>query len=293
MTGASFTTSIVGDRRRLATLRRENRPPLMVIVALGFMALVIAAAVAGQLIAPHDPELTHLRLGLSAPSREYLFGTDQIGRDIFSRVIVGTWSTVSGPLVMAFGMVVLGGGLGIVAGYVGGWVDVVIGRYVDLMWSLPGLLVTIIIIGIVGGGYWGAVAVLIFLNATNDVRMFRAAALEQRGLPYVEAARMLGLGRRRIMARHIGPNVMPLLVTSFCLDFASSLTAMAGLAFLGFGLAPGQANWGTMVEEYRLFIFDNPWGSLLPTAMVVATAISMDLIGNWLYNRFTEKGASR
>lgn len=291
MTG--LTPADVVARPRFAAVRGLSRPPVMVIAAMVFMGVVVVCAAAGGLIAPHDPGQQHLSVGLSGPSGRYLFGTDEIGRDIFSRAIVGTWSSVSGPLVLAVGQLALGGATGILGGYVGGWVDVVIGRWVDLMWSLPGLLLTVIIIGVVGGGYWGAVGVLIFLNAPNDTRMFRAGALEQRGLPYIEAARTLGLSRRRIMARHVGPTIAPLFVTTFCLDFAGALTAMAGLAFLGFGLAPGAPNWGTMIEENRAILAQNPAGALLPAALVVATAVSMDLIGNWLHGTLTERGRSR
>jgi peptide/nickel transport system permease protein len=282
----------VSEARSMRTARRA-RPPVPVMLAMAFMLLVVAFALFGSLIEPKDPAEQHLLVGVTGPSSTYLFGTDEIGRDVLSRMIAGTWSSLSGPFVLAIGQLAIGGGLGILAGYVGGWVDVLIARWVDVMWSLPGLLVTLILIGTVGGGYWGAVGALIILNSSNDTRLFRAAALEQRGLPYVEAARTLGLPRRRIMVRHVGPNVLPLFVTNFFLDFASGLTAMAGLAYLGFGLAPGSPNWGTMIEENRLILFDNAFGSLLPTAMVVLVAVSMNELGNWLYTTMAERGKSR
>jgi peptide/nickel transport system permease protein len=282
----------VAEARGLHATRRAW-PPVVVMVAIGFMLLLVVFALFGSLIEPHEPGEQHLLVGVSGPSSTYLFGTDDIGRDILSRMIAGTWSSLSGPLVLALGQVTLGGGLGLLAGYVGGWVDVVIARWVDVMWSLPGLLVTLIVIGTVGGGYWGAVLSLIVLTASYDTRMFRAAALEQRGLPYIEAARTLGLPRRRIMVRHVGPNILPLFITNFFLDFASALTALAGLAYLGFGLAPGSPNWGTMIAENRLILFDNPFGSLLPTVMVILVAVSMNEIGNWLFALMTERGKSR
>jgi peptide/nickel transport system permease protein len=290
MTVLSPTDSPIADR--FASRRRE-RPPIPVMFAMLFTALLVICAILGGIVAPHDPDVEDLATGVTGIGGAHWFGTDDIGRDILSRAIAGTWSSVSGPLVLASGQLLIGGALGMTAGYLGGWVDTAIARYVDLMWALPGLLVTIMVIGIVGGGYWGAVGALIALNAANDIRLFRAAALEQRGLPYVEAARTLGLPRRRIVARHLTPNIMPLFVTSFMLDFAGALTAMAGLAFLGFGLAPGTANWGTMIGENRDILLTNPSACLLPTALVVLTAISMDLLGNWLYARMAERGKSR
>jgi peptide/nickel transport system permease protein len=279
-----------GPRLRFA---RGAWPPVSVMIGMGIIGVVVICALFGQWIAPMGADEQHLSVGATGPSSTYIFGTDEIGRDILSRTIVGTWSSVSGPFVLAFGQLAIGGAMGMLAGYVGGPVEAVINRWVDLMWALPGLLVTIILIGIVGGGYWGAVGALIILSAPNDTRMFRAATLEQRGLPYIEAARTLGLRRRRIVTRHVGPNILPLFVTTFCLDFAVALTSLAGLAFLGFGIAPGAANWGTMIEENRLIIFTNPAASLVPAAMVVLTAASMDLIGNWLFSIMTERGKSR
>jgi ABC-type dipeptide/oligopeptide/nickel transport system permease subunit len=265
----------------------------MVMAAIAFMVVIVICALFGKWLAPIDPDQQDLTLSVVGPSGDHLAGTDNIGRDILSRAVVGTWIAVAGPFVLAVGEVVLGAALGLLAGYVGGWVDTAIARYVDLMWSLPGLLVTIMIIGIAGGGYWGAVAVLIFLNASNDIRILRASALWQRGLPYIEAARVLGLPRRRIMARHVTPNMMPLVVTTFCLDFAGSLGTIAGLAYLGFGLTPGTPDWGTMIGENRYILFENPAASLLPTLLVAFTAISMSLIGNWLYDYIASRGRSR
>jgi peptide/nickel transport system permease protein len=286
------TIAEVTEARRLR-LPRRNLPPVTVLIGMALMAIVVIWAIFGSLITPHDPGQEHLSVGVSSPSGTYWLGTDEIGRDIFSRTIAGTWSSLSGPLVLTVGQLAIGGFLGMLAGYVGGWVDMVIARWIDVMWSLPGLLATIIVLGIIGGGYWGAVLALIILNCPNDTRMFRAAALEQRGLPYIEAARTLGLPRRRIMIRHVGPNVMPLFVTNFFLDLAAGLTAMAGLAYLGFGLAPGLPNWGTMINENRLILFDNPLASLFPAIMVVIVAISMNEIGNWLYTTMAERGKSR
>jgi peptide/nickel transport system permease protein len=283
---------VVAGPRRLRFARRAW-PPVTVCIAFAVMFVVVVCALFGDLIAPLDPNAQNLALSVTGPSSAHPAGTDEIGRDILSRTIAGTWSSVSGPLVIAIGQLLIGAAIGMLAGYVGGPIEALVNRWVDLMWALPGLLVTIIVIGIIGGGYWGAVGALIILNAPNDTRMFRAATLEQRGLPYIEAARTLGLRRRRIVMRHVGPNIFPLLVTTFCLDFAVSLQVLAGLAFLGFGIAPGEANWGTMIEENRLIIFDNPAASLLPAAMVVLTAVSMDLIGNWLYGRMTSRGSSR
>ena len=134
--------------------------------------------------------------------------------------------------------------LGIASGYFGGAIDMVIQRYVDFMFALPGLLIAIVVVGVVGGGYWLAVGVLSLLNFSGDVRIVRGAVIEQRPLPYVEAARTLGVPRRRIMYVHILRNIAAILFANAALDFALSLVALAGLAFLGLGSGLGLAGMG-------------------------------------------------
>jgi peptide/nickel transport system permease protein len=166
-------------------------------------------------------------------------------------------------------------------------------RTVDLMYALPALLVAIVVGGVLGGGYWIAIAILIVLFSPYDARLVRGATLEQRGLPYVEAARALGLSPRRIMFRHIWPNLLPLVVANTFLNFAFALVTLAGLSFIGIGVDPGTPDWGRMLAESRTLLFDNPWAALAPGAMLVATAVSMNLAGDWLYERLSDRGRSR
>jgi peptide/nickel transport system permease protein len=187
----------------------------------------------------------------------------------------------------------IGNAIGLVAGYRGGFADTVVMRTVDLMYALPALLVAIVVGGVLGGGYWVAIAILIVLFSPYDARLVRGATLEQRGLPYVEAARALGLPPRRIMFRHIWPNLLPLVVANTFLNFAFALVTLAGLSFIGIGVDPGTPDWGRMLAESRTLLFDNPWAALAPGAMLVVTAVSMNLVGDWLYERLSDRGRSR
>jgi peptide/nickel transport system permease protein len=198
-----------------------------------------------------------------------------------------------GPIIIALGAMVIGNTLGLIAGYKGGAVDATIMRWVDLMWALPGLLIAIVVVGVLGGGYWLAVALLILLTAPYDTRIVRGATLEQRPLPYVEAARTLGLRDRRIMVRHIWPNVLPLVVANTFLNFAFTLVTLSALSFLGLGVGPGTPDWGRMLAESRTLLFDNPWAALAPGLMLVITAASMNLIGDWLYEWMSDRGRAR
>src|SRR5262249_50733029 len=156
-------------------------------------------------------------------------------------------------------------------------------RWVDLMYALPGLLIAIVVVGVLGGGYWLAVLLLIVLTAPYDTRIVRGATLEQRPLPYVEAARTLGLRTRRIMVRHIWPTRLPLVIANPFLNFAFRLVTLWALAFLGLGVGPGPPDGGRMLAESRTLLFDTPAAALAPGGMIVITAASMNLIGDWLY----------
>jgi peptide/nickel transport system permease protein len=263
---------------------------VLVVAALGIVALAVLFAVAGALIAPFDPNVQHLRVGVTGPNARFLLGTDDLGRDIWSRVIVGARTALVGPLIITGGAFVLGNLLGILAGYVGGWVDAVIMRWVDLMWALPGILIAIVIVGVLGGGYLLAVALLVVVTTPNDARIVRGSALEQRGLVYVQAARTIGFGPGRIMLRHVWPNVLPVAVPNAFLNFAFSIVNLTALSFLGLGVSPQTPDWGRMLSDGRSLLFDNPLAAIAPATMIVLTAASVNLLGDVLFERLSRRG---
>jgi peptide/nickel transport system permease protein len=288
----SVVAVTAADARTLPVRRRWRASWVMGTCFL-LVAGVAAMAALGSRIAPYDPQVQDLAIVLSPPTGGHWLGTDALGRDVLSRVIAGARSALVGPLVIAAGSMVLGNLLGLLAGYRGGRVDAVIMRWVDLMWSIPGLLVIIVVEAALGGGYWLAVALLILLTVPFDTRVVRGATLEQTPRPYVEAARTLGLSDVRIMLLHIWPNVSPVAVANAFLVFASSFVAIAGLSFLGFGVPPGTPDWGLMLAEGEALLFVNPVGVLAPGVMIVLTATSMNLIGDWLYELLSSRGVSR
>src|SRR5439155_17739011 len=188
----------------------RHMPALFTAVSCAIVAVIVFLALFGWLVEPHDPAAQDLFHTSAGPSSQHLLGTDGLGRDIFSRMIAGAGAAITGPFVVAFTGLLAASALGILSGYMGGAIDMVIQRFVDFMFALPGLLIAIVIVGVVGGGYWLAVMVLSLLNFAGGVRILRGAALEQRALPYVEAARTLGVPRRRIMYRHIWRNISPI-----------------------------------------------------------------------------------
>jgi peptide/nickel transport system permease protein len=265
-----------------------RRLPAMLVI--GLVALIAAMAVAGSLLAPQDPSAQNL-FDVSQPaSSAHQLGTDQLGRDVLSRTIDGTRSAVAGPLVIALVTMLGGSVLGVLAGYLGGRVDALTMRWVDFMYALPSLLITLVVVGVVGGGYWLAVALLAVLIVPYDTRLIRSAVLQQRGLPYVEAARTLGVRRRRIMTRHIYPNVLGVAIPNSCLNFAAALSSLASLSFLGIGAAPGSTSWGRMVAENSATMFQNPMATLAPALMIVLTAALVSYLGDLIHERMTDRG---
>jgi peptide/nickel transport system permease protein len=272
---------------------RRRRVNVVISLCILVVGGVVVMAILGSLIAPDDPNAQNLVIGLSKPSGAHWLGTDALGRDVFSRLISGARTAFVGPLVISAGSLVIGNFLGLLAGYRGGRVDSVIMRWVDLMWSIPSLLVIIVVAGALGGGYWLAVGLLVVLSVPFDTRIVRGSALEQTPRPYVEAAKTLGVSDWRIMLLHVWPNVSPVAVANTFLVFAGSLVALSGLSFLGLGVPPGTPDWGLMLAEGRDLLFANPVATLAPGAMIVITATSMNLIGDWLYEQLSSRGATR
>ena len=273
--------------------RRRLRRVGWVSLCFLFVAIVVAMAICGPLLAPQNPQTQHLGLVSSGPSGAHWLGTDALGRDVFSRVVVGSHTAFFGPLVIAVGSFVLGNVLGLLAGYCGGRVDALIMRWVDLMWSIPTLLVVIVVAGAIGASDWWAVALLLVLTVPFDTRIVRGATLEQVPRPYVEAAKTLGVPRRWIVLKHIWPNISSIAIANTFLVFASSLVALAGLSFLGLGVSPGIADWGLMLSENETLLFANPVATIVPGVMIALTATSMNLIGDWLDDYLAGRGAGR
>jgi peptide/nickel transport system permease protein len=277
----------------LTRSRRRGRPSALILVATLVLAAVLLCAVAGSAIAPSDPLTQNLSLVASGPVSGHLLGTDELGRDVLSRVMAGARLAVVGPFLVAVGAMLIGTVLGLLAGYRGGKTDTLIMRWVDLTWSLPAMLVVIVVAGVLGAGYLIVVALLTVLEAPAATRVIRGATLEQRPRPYVEAAETLGLSSRRVMFRHIWPNVLPVIVANTFLTFAFALVSIAGLAFVGIGTEPQTPNWGHMLFAAVSTFFQNPWTALAPALMIMLTALSVNLIGDWVFEALSDRGKQR
>lgn len=288
MTERSFTPILRPVRLDPGSVAR-HRPSLLVFAAGLIVLVTLVLAMFGPLIAPINPNAQDLTIGVSPPVPGHLLGTDSLGRDVLSRLIVGSRTALVGPFLVAVGAMLLGSVLGVVAGYMGGKIDGAIMRWAELMFALPPLLIVLVVVAIVGGGYLTAVALYILLIAPYDARIVRGATLEQKPRPYVEAARGLGLSRGQVMLRHIWPNVAAIELANAFLTFAWGLVALASLSFLGLGVDPATADWGRMLSDGRRLLFENPLAALIPGIALVLLAASMNLLGDAVFEWFTKR----
>lgn len=258
------------------------------LAGLVLVVLLLAVALAAPLIAPHDPAAQDLRARLLPPvwldkgSWNHLLGTDHLGRDVLSRLIHG--SRVS--LAVGVGVVLLAGGFGTVmglfAGYFGGRTDGFIMRWVDTQVAFPGLLLALVILAVVGPSIVSLIVVLSINGWMVYARMVRGSVLSVRQLPYVEAAEMIGCRSRRVVFRHILPNLVSPLLTLAILEFARIVLAEAALSFLGLGVQPPATSWGLDVASGKEYMFRAWWLVTFPGAAIAATVLGINLLASWI-----------
>jgi len=270
-----------------------NRPPLGAVIPGVILVVVGVCALGGGLLAPHALDQNLYTGAVGTMVDGHLLGTDQLGRDILQLTIAGARTALIGPLLVAVGSMLIGLLLGTVAGYRGGVVDHLVGRYADLMLALPAVLLAIVVAGMLGGSYWVTVVVLVVLFSPSDVRLVRAAVLEQTTRPYIESARVLRIRPARIVVRHIGPNIVPVVVTNLLLNVAFALVAMSSLSYLGLGVAPGAPDWGRQLADGRALLGDNPLAAIVPGLLIILTATSVNLLGDWISDTLERAVASR
>ncbi|MDZ3991486.1 ABC transporter permease [Pseudomonas sp. Teo4] len=245
-------------------------------LALLIVAFALTAALLPQWLTSFDPYATSPTDKLTAPNAVHWFGTDELGRDLYTRVVYGASLSVQAAL-LAVGIALAGGlSLGVLAGFAGGRLDAAIMRVIDVLLALPGLLLALAIVTAIG---FGTVPVALAVGVgiiPGFARTTRAEVLRVKTLPYVEAARLGGASWGRTLLRHVLPNAWGPVAVLATLDFGAAILATAGLSFLGFGAAPPAAEWGTLIANGRHFLVTAPWVSLLPGLFVVAVVFSLN-----------------
>ena len=249
------------------------------------LLLVLAAVFAPQLT-QYNPLRARMRDAFQAPSSQHLFGTDKLGRDCFSRVLYGARSSLSSVLILVAMIFVVGTGLGVIAGYAGGWVDIIIMRISDMMISFPGMILAIAIAGILGGSMINAMIALTIVTWTKYARLSRSMCLQVKERDFVEAARVNGGKPLHILLTHIVPNILPLMVITAASDIGAMMMELAGLSFLGFGSQPPAPEWGLMLNEGRQQFQSAPWLMVFPGLAIFVTVVIFNLWGDALRDVF-------
>lgn len=252
-----------------------NRPLLL---ALGVLGLLLAA----PWLAPHSPYAFHADAVLAPPGTRWLFGTDEFGRDVFSRILCGVRPTLGVAIAGALLGVALGTLTGLIAGYFGGWLDEAVMRVMDALMSYPGLILAMLIIAVFGAAPVHVVTALVVVFWPRSTRLCRSVAMTVAQREFVDAARSRGERTAYILMREILPNLWPVIVIDLSLRITSGILISASLAYLGLGFSPPSPAWGLMVRDGQQFIQLAPWLVLFPCLAVVAVAIATVALAQWL-----------
>ncbi len=268
--------SLTVQNKRLKQDHTMLRLAILLLLALG----IVFVAVFGQWLTPHDPYEQELKQTLAAPSGEHLLGCDRFGRDLLSRVITGTQTTIFSAFVLVAGICVLGTLVGVIAGYAGGWLDTVLMRLSDIFLAFPEMVFAISVAGIIRGGIWAAVIAVGLIAWPRYARIARSQVLAIKNNAYISAAKLSGCRWYQMGYRHILPNILGPIVVTAALDIGAMIMNLAGLSFLGLGAKPPIAEWGSMMSESRSSLQTAPWTILAPGFAVFITVLIFNLLGD-------------
>ncbi len=274
-----MTTST--ESARVASWRLLLRNPVTVVSA-AVLAVVVIVAVAANWIAPSGVNDVDVPNALRPPSGGHWFGTDELGRDVLSRVLVATQASMRVAVVSVAFAVVVGVTVGVVAGYRGGWVDTVFMRVVDVMFAFPVLLLALAVVAILGPGTTTTILAIGIVYTPIFARVARASTLSVRVEPYVQMSRAMGTGNLYILGRHIVPNIAGPLIVQTSLSLAFAILSEAALSFLGLGIQPPQPSLGRMIFDSQGFVTMAWWMAVFPGAAIFVIVLSLNLVGDGL-----------
>jgi peptide/nickel transport system permease protein len=258
-------------------VRNRVAPIGLVIIATSLLVAVLA-----PVIIPHDIRTMAPQSALTPPGRPYLFGTDEFGRDVFSRVLMGSRVSLVVAFLSVTVAVVIGTTVGLASGYYGGWWDSVSMRAMDIIFAFPAILLAIAIMAVLGTSLINLVIAIGIVYTPQFARVARAAALTVRSLEFVDAARALGLGNVRLVWRHLIPNVLAPVTVQISLSLSLAILSESALSFLGLGTQPPTPSWGNMLSEGRQFLEIAPWNAVFPGLAIMVVVLGFNLLGDGL-----------
>jgi peptide/nickel transport system permease protein len=258
-----------------------NAGPMSRVGAI-IVLLAVAAALVGPLLAPYDAAEQQLALRLEGPTGTHWFGLDELGRDIFARVLAGARISLLVGLVVVGVSATVGIALGAIAGYFGGYVDEAISRVIDILLAFPGLLLAIALVAVLGPSLRNVVFALTLIGWVGYARLVRGQVLRVREFEYVQAARALGASTRRILTRHVIPATLPAVTVQATLGMGGAILSEAALSFLGLGVQPPTPSWGTMLSYGKSHLLDAPHLTIFPGIAIAILVLGFNFLGDGL-----------
>lgn len=263
------------------TMKRLSNDKGLSVSTVMIISLILVAIFAPW-ITPHDPNVGVLSNRLLPPSSEYWLGTDHMGRDLLSRIIYGTRTTMIVALIITAGCFIIGTIVGVTAGYVGGWVDSLLMRIVDLLFAFPSRILALVVVGIIGPGLVNLAIAMILSWWVSFARVIRGVTLTIKENEYVLAAELYGQSRWSIITKHILPNVLPQLLVIIALNISWIMMALAGFSLLGLGIEAPYAEWGMMISEARPYMRENGYLLLFPSLAIMLAVSAFTILGEKL-----------
>ena len=265
-----------------SVLHRLARDHKISVVSAVIIVLFILAAIFAPVLTPYAYDSINLSERLAAPSAEHLLGTDEGGRDILTRMLYGSRVSLLVGIVPTLLSMVVGTLIGMAAGYFGGKVDTVVMRVADIVMSFPTMLLAMVVMYTLGGGTINVFLTMVLVGWAGVARVVRSETLKLKESEYVEAARIMGVRRVRIILRHILPNCLPTIIVLFTLDIPSAILTESSLSFLGMGVQPPAASWGLMVSAGRAFLYHAPWLCFAPCVAIMIIVLAFNYLGDGL-----------
>ncbi len=252
--------------------------PLIIsmVILLGILIMALFA----EMLAPYDPNALDLAHMLEGPSMAHLLGTDKTGRDLLSRLIIGSQATILSAFGVVFISAVIGIPFGLLAGYYGKWIDMILMRVSDIILAFPSLLLAFIFVSAFGRGMFNSVLALGIVYVPMLAKLTRSMVMVEKNKVYVEAAHSIGYSNLNIMIRQILPNCIGILIVQMTLDIGYAILDLAGLSFLGLGVQPPTADWGAMLEDGRIVITSAPLVSIAPGIMIIITVVALNIFSD-------------
>lgn len=268
--------------------KRFKRNPTA-LIGLVIVGLLVLLAIFAPLIAPYDYQAQDYMAMMQAPSKAHLFGTDQFGRDIFSRCVYGARYSLLIALFCTIAAFFSGGLLGIIAGYFGGKVDTVIMRIMDVFQAIPMIMMAMCIVSVLGNGIPQLVAAIMFASMPTMARNNRAAILRVRGNDYIESSESIGCSRFQIIVKHMIPNAVGVMIIYFVGFLAVSIMMMSSMSYIGVGLAAPTPEWGLILNDGKAYLTSAPYMMMFPALMIMITCFAFNLMGDGLRDAFDPK----